>query len=107
MPFHAETLLRKFEVGKRIYDQYDTKLKPADRKYYRTHEYYVRAGESFEAAYRYAGDLRALNALLKCLDTLTAHRAELNPELGARVGRLILNERRYVERVAAHLGIEI
>ena len=107
LPFHAETVLRKYEVGKRIYDLYDERLKPASREQYRTHEYYVRAGESFDAAYAAIGDLRALNALLKCLDTLTAHVNELNSGLGARVARLILNERKYVERLAANLEIEI
>jgi hypothetical protein len=107
LAFHAETVLTKFEVGKRIYDLYDANLKPADREKYRTHEYYVRAGESFQAAFARTGDLRGLNALLKCLDTLTAHRTELASGLGARVARLIVKERQYVERIAADRRIEI
>lgn len=107
LPFHAETVLGKFEAGKRIYDRYDANLKPADRENYRTHGHYVRAGECFEAAYSSSGDLRGLNALLKCLDTLTAHRAELDDRLGARVARLIVQERRHVERIAADRGVVI
>ncbi len=107
LPFHAETVLRKYEVGKRIYDFYDENLKPASKQQYRTHAYYVRVGESFDAAHAAVGDLRALNALLKCLDTLTAHVSELDAGLGARVARLILNERKHVGRLAATLEIEI
>jgi hypothetical protein len=107
LPFHAEAILRKYEVGKRIYDQYDEDLKPVDKDRFRTHIYYVRAAESFETAYARTRDLRALNALLKSLDTLTAHAAELEPALGARVARLILEEWRHVARIASDRRVEI
>ena len=53
------------------------------------------------------GDLLALNVLLNCIDTLSAHAAELNSNLGGRVARLTLRERRHVERLPVKHGIEI
>lgn len=107
LPFHAEALLRKFEVGKRVYDQYDDDLRPVSRDAFRTHAYYVRAGEVFEAALARTGDLRALNVLLKCLDTLTAHRRELPADLAGRVARLIARERQLVSALAHQKGVDL
>jgi len=106
LPQHAEALLRKYEVGKRIYDAYDDELRPASREHFRTVAYYVRAGEAFDLIYRNFADIRGLNVLLKSVDTLCAHAAELDPALGARVSRLILNERGHVQRLCSRLGVD-
>lgn len=59
LPEPAEMWLRKFEVGKRVNDRYRDDLRPATWDAYRTHRYYVRAGEVFGAALEATGDIRA------------------------------------------------
>lgn len=107
LPFHVEMLLKKFEVSKRIYDAYDSDLRPMDRWAFRTPGNYLRLGEVFDEAFENSNDLRALNALLKCLDTLIAHLSEVGEDMRPRVARLIARERVFVSRLAEGKGVPL
>lgn len=96
-----EPLLQRFEVTKRIHASYDEAWKPEDRKDFRDLARYVRFAEMLERAHEQRGDLRFLNALLKCLDTLVAFAAELDREQAARLARLLRAERSHVDRLEA------
>lgn len=105
LPTHVEMFLRKFEIGKRVYDAYDRDLRPIDREKFRTPSHYVRVAEALEAAFAKGGDLRALNALLKCVDTLIAHLAGVEDDLRPRLARLIVRERGHICELAARKGV--
>lgn len=65
-----EARLRHFEVSKRLFPEYDVDGRPMERSDYRKAQRYVNFALMLEAGYVVEGDLRLLNALLKCMDTL-------------------------------------
>ena len=98
-------MIQRFEVTKRIHDAYGPDFRARDREAYRAIRLYLRFAEVVEDAYRCGGSLPCLNALLKCLDTLSALHFELDAGEAARLARLILAERRHVADLAARLGV--
>ena len=96
-----EPLLQRFEVTKRLYASYSDDWKAEDRKDFRDLARYVRFAELLERALDRRGDLRFLNGLLKCLDTLVALAAQLDPQQSARLARLLHAERAHVDRLEA------
>ena len=91
-----EKFLNRFEITKRVYEAYLPNFRARPGSSYRCLGLYLRIGELFEMAYRVTGDLRYLNVLMKCVDTLSAYRTELGSEGGARLARLIFKERGYI-----------
>jgi hypothetical protein len=96
-----EALLQRFEVSKRVHGRYTRDWKPEDPKDYTDLKRYVRFAETLERAYARLADLRYLNALLKCNDTLVSLRSRLDEEQGARLARLLLAERDHVLKLDA------
>lgn len=99
-------VLAKFEVTKRLRETYDENLRALERTDYRNLGLYVRFGEVMDAAYDASGDLRYLNALLKCLDTLCACRQDLTSGQQARLSRLVCRELDNVRRLGATVKVE-
>ena len=92
-------LLQRFEVTKRLHGEYSASWRPIDPRDYRTMERYVRFGEILEQAYASSAALPHLNALLKCLDTLTAMQARLDAGQTRRLRELIVREKKHVEQL--------
>jgi methionyl-tRNA formyltransferase len=100
-------LVQRFEVSKRVYSSYDAGLRPRNAADYRALAPYVEFAELLEATYQARQQIQALNALLKCLDILVAHRAQLEPALRERVVRLIEREAEHVAAIAGRVGVRL
>lgn len=98
-----DRLLRHYEASRRIYADYTDEWRPKDKGDYRDLGLYLGFAEVLELAYTKIGTLTYLNALLKCLDTLTAMCAALPVSEGARLARLILRERACVVALDARV----
>lgn len=92
-----DELVKKFEVTKRMHVAYDARFQAVDRGRYRDFGLYVRLAEVLEAAYAGTGDLVFLNAMLKCIDTLSSACGRLATDDGARLAWLIERERLHVD----------
>lgn len=96
-----DPLVRSFEIHKRIYRRYTERWRPAHETDFRDPAPYLRFAEALDLAYEATGGLPYLNALLKCLDTLTAIRGTLADGDGGRLARLIVQEREYIDALDA------
>jgi hypothetical protein len=93
-------LVQKFEVTKRIHRAYNSNFKAINPVEHRDHRLYVLLAGVFELAYEQFGDLRYLNAFLKCLDTLCSVADQLGELDQAHLAWLIGRERVHVDAVA-------
>ena len=98
------SLVQRFEVTKRLHGEYNARFRPVDPGDYRSLERYVRFAEVLDAAYTSVRRLPYLNALLKCLDILTALSECLDANQSKRVRQLIDREREHVQRLADKLS---
>lgn len=99
-----DRLLQRFEVTKRVHGEYNDRWRPVDHSDYHDLSRYVRFAEVLELAYRSTATLPYLNALLKCLDTLTALRGSLTEGQQVRVSALIDSERSHVTGLVEKLA---
>ena len=97
-------ILQRFEVTKRLHATYDENWRPVVGSDFLGLERYVRFGEAVEMAYSVTGFLPFLNAMLKCLDTLTALSRSLTAGQKLRVASLIVQERAFVQELARSIG---
>ena len=97
-------LLQRFEVTKRLHGEYGENWRPTDPQDYRVMKRYVRFAEVLELAYSSSAALPYLNALLKCMDTLTALYARLDVGQKKRLQELIIREKNHVERLALKIA---
>ena len=95
-----ELLVQRFEVTKRLHRAYNARHRAVDRAEFRDRGLYVRFAETLALVQHATGSLPHLSTLLKCMDTLCALHAELDPGLAGRVARLIEVERTAVRAVA-------
>ncbi len=102
-----DRLLQRFEVNKRLHDEYDSHFHPNDRNAFRRLDLYLRFAEVMAAAHHRTSKLTYLNVLLKCLDTLSALRDRLDKAGQARLAHLILEERRFVRAVAEKVKVKL
>ena len=98
-------LIQRFEVGKRIYKNYDVDLRPFDRSQCHDLSLYLRFAEILDEAYACSGKLNYLNPLLKALDTLIAAQDDLIGDQGGRLSRLIERELQYIKTLSHQVGI--
>jgi methionyl-tRNA formyltransferase len=96
-----DRLLQRFEVSKRLHDGYASNWKPLDASRYHGKERYVLLAEVLCLAAASTGDLRYLNGLLKCVDTLTATGIATGRSGSARLNAVLEQERHLVDHVAA------
>ena len=99
--------VKKFEVSKRLFAEYDENLKPVDKTKYQEMGSYIRYAEIMERAYNTTLKLPYLNVLLKVLDTLIACRDRLNQQQKSRLAWLIGQEKEHVQTLAYKRGVEI
>jgi hypothetical protein len=93
------TLVKKFEVTKRVHTFYDPSFRTMPDADYRQLGLYLRFAEVMEAAFDRLGGLYYLNALLKCTDTLCAFVDSLSDPQRRRLSRLVDRERDHVVRL--------
>ncbi|WP_163575908.1 formyltransferase family protein [Halomonas faecis] len=99
-------IIQRFEVSKRLHVRYSLggrRAKPQGT--YRELSLYIRFTEILAVAYRKLNKLPALNALIKCLDTLYSVKENLTAEQKQRVARVATLERDFVFRL--HDGFEV
>ncbi len=92
----VKTLIKKFELTKRLYCSYDNNFKPTDRGDYRNLNNYLRFAEVMELYYKNTHDIPTLNVFLKIIDTLIASKEMLDELQRARLAWLIEREQEYV-----------
>jgi len=91
-------MIQRFEVSKRVHSAYelrDGRVKGNGE--YRDMGLYLRLGEVLAGRVENGGHLPALNALLKCLDTLCSRYETLNATQKARLAWLLEAETRLIE----------
>ncbi|MBI4665276.1 MAG: hypothetical protein HY751_02570 [Nitrospinae bacterium] len=98
------TLVKRFEVTKRIYSAYNGELRPVDTQDFMGLGNYASFAETLIAAHEITGSLVYLNALLKCVDILCAARERIGDQLKGRVAAVIREERARVLAVCARHG---
>jgi methionyl-tRNA formyltransferase len=98
-----DRILQRFEVSKRLHDDYTKAWKPIDPARYHGPERYLLLAEVLGRAAASTADPRYLNGLLKCIDTLTSDGMApmATRSGGARLRTLLEQERNLVDRVAA------
>jgi methionyl-tRNA formyltransferase len=101
-----DRLVQRFEVTKRIHAAYNDAWRPVDPADYQRMAGYVLFAEVADAAFACTGAAPYLNAMIKCLDTLTALRARLDGDQRSRVTALIGRERHHVDTLARRLVLE-
>ena len=97
-------LVQRFEVTKRLHGEYGETWRPKDPQDYRNMERYVRFAEVLHLAYSLTVSLPYLNALLKCMDTLTALHVRLDRAQKERVQALVDHERQHIEQLSRTLA---
>jgi methionyl-tRNA formyltransferase len=102
-----DRILQRFEVSKRLHDDYTAAWRPLDPTRYHGLERYLLLAETLGRAAAWSADLRYLNGLLKCVDTLTSDSmASLAVRSGgARLRAILEQERNLVDQVAARTPV--
>lgn len=91
-----DRLVQRFEVTKRVHDEYTEAWRAADKTQFHSMPAYVELAETFAWAYENTAQLTYLNVLLKILDTLSTLLGDLPDALKARVRSLIEVENTFV-----------
>lgn len=99
-------LIQRFEVSKRLHGEYGTNWRPVDPDDYRQPGRYLRFAEVLEMAWQRGLGLPTLNALLKCVDTLSSLRHRLDADQQRRLAVVIERERTHVTGLARSIGVE-
>ena len=107
IPGLLEIFLKRFEITKRVYDEYDSSVRAIDRTQYINLDNYVFAAEVFETAYRKTNDFRFLNALLKVMDIICAHYEMVSSKLNLLTFNLLILERSHISKLGKKIGLEI
>jgi len=98
-----ETFRRKFEITKRVHGGYDDQFRALNRQDRKNLAPYLRAADVFELTYSHFSALRYLNVLHKCLDTLCAHRDQLDPPLASRLAWHLAREQTHFDQLVARV----
>ncbi len=104
---YVDIIVNRFEVTKRIHEEYNSDLKPVDKKAYSNMNLYILAATLFEFVYRKTGDIKYLNVLLKILDTLCAYNKKLLDLKRSELAWLLKNELNHVMSLAIRCGVSI
>ncbi|MGA0583244.1 MAG: hypothetical protein ACO2ER_04980 [Castellaniella sp.] len=98
-----DRILQRFEVSKRLHDEYTASWKPLDPARYHGLERYLLLAEVLGQAAASSADLRYLNGLLKCVDTLTSDGmlSMVRRSGGARLRAILAQERILTDRIAS------
>lgn len=102
-----DRLVQRFEVTKRVHDDYREDWRAVDRSSFRAMPAYLELSEAFLDAFRLTGQLTYLNVLLKALDTLSGLFGDLSRKLQSRVEYLIEHEAICVAKLTATVNAAI
>lgn len=102
---NLDAILRNFEAKKRIYQNYNPGFTSKDRSDFREIGLYVSFAELMVLSYEKWQELPYLNALIKCMDILCAHCADLRGSEKRRMCSLIDAEAIYVGQLSQRLGV--
>ena len=97
-------LLKRFEVVKRIYAEYNDDLRPTDPKQFHDPSLYLRFAEILDLAYSQSKNLFFLNAFIKSLDILVSLQEEIAENDQGRLARCVRNEIQHVEEISKETG---
>ena len=100
-----DRILQRFEVSKRLHDDYTAAWRPVDPSRYHGLERYLLLAEVLGLAAASTGDLRYLNGLLKCLDTLTSM-TSIDEQFGPRLGTVLEQERQLIGNLTAKVATQ-
>ena len=104
---NLDAILRNFEAKKRIYQDYNPGFTSKNRTDHEDISLYVDFAFLLVAAFSRWKELPYLNALLKSLDILCAHRDMLSVSDRVRMGELVDAEKRHVDELAQGLGLKV
>ena len=93
-------LVKRFEVTKRIHNNYSSDWQAIDKAAYNSLRLYVRYGELMQAAYEFTKRLEYLNVFLKVLDTLVALLGKLTPDEEGRLASLLMAEQGFINELS-------
>lgn len=98
-----DRVLQRFEVSKRLHDDYTEFWRPLDSTRYHGLERYLLLAEVLGRAALLTHDLRYLNGLLKCVDILTSTSMArvIHQSSWARLRTIVEQEQDLVDRLAA------
>lgn len=96
-------LVQRFEITKRLHGEYNSNFRPTDPRDYHYLGRYLKFAEVLDTAYASTASLPYLNALLKCLDTLTALQQRLDAAQHERLQSVIEHEKDHVEKLSLKL----
>ena len=102
-----DRLLQRFEVSKRLHGQYDASWRPTDPEDFRDLERYLLFAEALVLGYERTQRLQYLNALLKCMDTLSAYIGALDVDQMNRLRQLLRHERDAIAALSARLQVTL
>ncbi|MBT7349830.1 hypothetical protein HN803_03480 [candidate division WWE3 bacterium] len=100
-------LVKRFEVTKRIHEEYGLGFRAVDKEKYYNLGLYIRAAEVFECAYSLSKELPYLNVLLKCVDTLCAVYEKFDSNQKGRIAWLIYREKHHISKLASTINIKL
>lgn len=103
----VDKLLQRFEVSKRLHEEYNSNWRPVNPNCFHNMEIYLRFAELMDLAYQSSAKLQYLNSLLKSLDTLSSLVGRIDKSQFTRLLHLISHERNYVDNIAMKLNINI
>ncbi len=103
----VDTLVKRFEVTKKIYASYDLNCRPEDRSAYRGIGNYLWIGYLFCVAYECFSHLSYVNALLKLNDILCSPGTALTESESKARAYLLIQERRYIDAISGRLHPEL
>ena len=102
-----DKLLQRFEVTKRLHDEYSSSWRPVDPTCFHNVDIYLCFAELMDLAYQSSAKLQYLNAILKSLDTISSLVRKMDENQVNRLVRLISNERNYVENIAIKMKLTV
>lgn len=99
--------IKRFGIKKRIYEKYESEIRPDMQSSFHNMELYVKFAEIMATAYRLFSKLPYLNVLLKVVDTLISSRDRLDCDQRKRLCEIIRYELRCIDDLARSRGVEI
>ena len=102
---YLEILRKKFEISKRIYNKYDSNLKPIKESNYNNINYYVQLSKILTDVYSDNRDIAYLNTLLKVNDTIISSIDILTSSLASKVKEGLIKEMEYVQELLTRFNL--
>jgi hypothetical protein len=99
--------IKRFEVSKRIYDEYNMNWRKTDNSSYDRTDLYIMLAECCAYAYRENGCTKYLSCLLKIDDTLLSLRDRLIGSEKKKLKEILELECEYIESLSGKKGVDI